>query len=96
MLHKFKVDIMLMARQHEKEIVLKHLVVIHDHGRALQKVNVNVHMPAHINVQEAMPLTKHIHKLTQRQFQQQQQRLGATYRLLGNKPTNYWLEPHRK
>ncbi len=95
-LHKFKVDAMLMARDRERAVVPKLLHEIQQAEQELRKVKANQRLSEEAVISEAAALTKQIRELKLRRFKQQQQNARATHRLYGERPTKYWSKLHKE
>ncbi len=95
-LHRFKSDVMKMARKRERGLVPKLLADIRDRERALKSVKANRTMPEPEKIAEAAALTKQVRQLRQQRYKQQQQNSRATHRLYGDRPTKYWSKLHRE
>lgn len=94
-LHRFKVDMMLMSRQRKKEVVPELLAEIRQHETALCKTKANVHILEESHIAEVAALTKQICGLKLRHIQEQRN-LRATHRLYGDRPIKYWSKLHRE
>ncbi|TFK80342.1 DNase I-like protein [Polyporus arcularius HHB13444] len=95
-LHKFKVDAMLMARDRERAVVPKLLHEIRELEKALRKLKADQRIPEGTKVSEAAALTKQISELKIKRYKQQQQNARATHRLYGEHPTKYWSKLHKE
>lgn len=94
-LHRFKVDMMLMSRQREKEVVPELLAEIRQHETVLCKTKANVHILEESRIAEVAALMKQICGLKQLRHIQEQRNLRATHRLYGDRPIKYWSKLHR-
>ncbi len=95
-LHRFKTDIMKIARAREREVIPRLLAEIRDCERALKALKACRTISEEERVAEAAALTKQVRQLRQRRFKQQQQNSRATHRLYGDRPTKYWSQLHRE
>ncbi len=95
-LHKFKTDMMKLARAREREVVPKLLAEIREGEKTLRQLKANRLIPEQTVLTEAAKLTKQIRELKLRRFKQQQQNSRATHRLYGDRPTKYWSKMHRE
>ncbi len=95
-LHRFKKEVMKLARAREKDVVPKLLAEIRDRERQLRQTKANSNMTEQAKVAEATALTKQVRQLKERRYKQQQQNARATHRLYGDRPTKYWSKLHRE
>ncbi|RPD72955.1 DNase I-like protein, partial [Lentinus tigrinus ALCF2SS1-7] len=95
-LHKFKVDAMLMARDREKAVVPKLLHEIRERESELRKVKADRRLEEETKITEAAAITKQIRELKLQRFKQQQLNARATHRLYGERPTKYWSKLHKE
>ncbi len=94
-LHRFKTDMMRMARDREREVVPKLLAEIRNCERALKGLKANKSLPEQTLLDEAEALTKQVRRLKQLRYKQQMQNSRATHRLYGDRPTKYWSKLHK-
>ncbi len=94
-LHKFKIDLMRIAREREREVIPKLLADIRECERALKSAKAAKDLTERGTVDTIATLTKQTRDLKQRRYKQQLQNSRATHRLYGDRPTKYWSKLHK-